>query len=111
MKLLQNYIMNIYTSIIFAALLINFCLNVLSEFLNLRSLTPELPAEFADTYDPKAYDKSQRYTRSRTRFGFVVETFDLAILLLFWFSGAFNLFRSAGTVRAGGKNDEQNSLQ
>ncbi len=82
--------MNIYSWIIIVALLGSFLLGIVSELLNLSSLRPEVPEEFEGIYDSEAYSKSQSYTRTTTKFGFIVGSFDLFVLLLFWFSGSFN---------------------
>lgn len=82
--------MNIYTIIILAAFTVDFILDIISNYLNLKSLSTELPEEFNEVYDPETYAKSQEYTRVRTKFGFVTGTFDLALVLGFWFSGGFN---------------------
>ncbi|MDX1592403.1 MAG: M48 family metallopeptidase [Balneolaceae bacterium] len=82
--------MNIFTGIILAALIIEFVLNLAANSLNLKSLSKELPDEFEDEYDEETYAKSQEYTRVKTRFGFVTGIFNLAVLLIFWFSGGFN---------------------
>ncbi len=82
--------MNIYAVIILATLLITYLLDVVTEILNLKALRDEPPAEFADVFDEEKYRKSQDYTRVRTRFGLLVSTFHLAVVLLFWFSGGFN---------------------
>ncbi len=82
--------MNIYAIIILSALIINYVLDLLADFLNLRALRNELPDEFKDTYDAEAYRKSQEYTRVNTRFGFLTSTFDLMVTLIFWFAGGFN---------------------
>lgn len=60
-----------------------------AEWLNLRSLKPELPSEFAEVYDVAEYRRSQDYTRVRTRFHLVEAAFDLAVLLAFWPAGGF----------------------
>jgi len=57
--------------------------------LNLRALSPEVPAAFADVYDADTYRRSQEYTKARTRLGIVGSLFDLAVLLAFWFAGGF----------------------
>jgi len=57
--------------------------------LNLRALSPQVPAEFADVYDAATYRRSQEYTRARTRLGIVAASFDLAVLLAFWLAGGF----------------------
>jgi STE24 endopeptidase len=82
--------MNIFTIIILAAILIDFVLEIVSNRLNLKALSKELPGEFENVYDEDTYAKSQEYTRVNTRFGFVTGTFDLALLLVFWFAGGFN---------------------
>jgi STE24 endopeptidase len=94
--------MNIYALIILAALLVNSLISIISEMLNLKSLRQHLPEEFSGVYDYEAYRKSQEYTRTKTKFGFVVEFFDLGVLLLFWFSGAFNMLDQFFRVILGG---------
>jgi STE24 endopeptidase len=49
-----------------------------------------MPPALAGVYKPDEYQKSQEYTRSLTRFGFVTSSFGLLIILLFWFTGGFN---------------------
>ena len=51
-----------------AGLLVVEAINWTARLLNLRALSPELPAEFADVYDAEAYRRSQEYTRVNTRF-------------------------------------------
>lgn len=82
--------MNTFTIIILAAILIDFTLGIISNKLNLKSLSKELPDEFEDIYDEETYAKSQEYTRVNTKFGFITGTFDLLLLLAFWFAGGFN---------------------
>ncbi|MDZ7658717.1 M48 family metallopeptidase [Fodinibius sp.] len=81
--------MNIFAVIILATLAIDFILNLVSDYLNLQSLDEGLPEEFQDVYDEETYDKSQRYTKERTRFGILTSVFNLALLLVFWFAGGF----------------------
>lgn len=82
--------MNIFAIIILATLLIDFILNLVTDSLNLKALKKELPSEFSDVYDADHYAKSQEYTRVQTRFGLWVSSFDLLILIVFWFAGGFN---------------------
>ncbi|WP_340103902.1 M48 family metallopeptidase [Rhodohalobacter sp. 8-1] len=84
--------MNIFTIIILAAILIDFTLGIISNRLNLKALSKELPDEFEDVYDEETYAKSQEYTRVNTKFGFITGTFNLLLLLSFWFAGGFNWF-------------------
>lgn len=82
--------MNIFGIIILSAILIDFILEIISNRLNLNALSKELPDEFEGVYDKDTYTKSQEYTRVQTKFGFLTGTFDLILLLVFWFAGGFN---------------------
>jgi STE24 endopeptidase len=82
--------MNIFGIIILVTLLVDFILNLVTDYYNLQSLGKGLPDEFADVYDEETYDESQRYTQVRTKFGILTSVFNLAILLVFWFAGGFN---------------------
>ena len=82
--------MNIYAIIILATIAIDFILDITSNYLNLKSLSKELPEEFDDVYDEDTYAKSQEYTKVRTKFGFLTGAFDLLVVLSVWFSGGFN---------------------
>jgi STE24 endopeptidase len=81
--------MNIFAVIILVTLAIDFILNLVSDYLNLTSLDEGLPGEFQDVYDEQTYEKSQRYTKERTKFGILTSAFNLALLLVFWFVGGF----------------------
>lgn len=82
--------LNWFSSLILIALVANFLISTWADRLNLQALTPELPTEFSGIYNDKEYAKSQDYTRAKTSFGLVAAAFDLAILLLFWWTGGFN---------------------
>ncbi len=80
---------NAFAIFILVALLFEFVLNRAADLLNLSALRPEVPDEFSDLYDADTYRRSQEYTRVRTRFGFVPASFDLVLVLAFWFLGGF----------------------
>lgn len=82
--------MNIFAVIILATLAIDFVLNLVADYYNLQSLDEGLPDEFSDVYDEETYEKSQAYTKERTKFGIFTSTFNLVLLLVFWFAGGFN---------------------
>lgn len=82
--------MNLFAIVILTALLADYLIGLLSDLLNMKTLKQSLPAEFEGIYDREDYRKSQDYTRTRIRFGIVATTFNLGILLVFWFSGGFN---------------------
>jgi len=81
--------MNGYGAIILAAVVGEFVLEVVADVLNLRALDPEPPPEFRDVFDRERYRRAQEYTRVRTRFGIVVASVNLALLLGFWFLHGF----------------------
>ena len=80
---------NLYAVIILAALVGEYALSVLSSVLNLRSLSPAVPPEFAGVFDQHQYGRSQEYTRARTRFGLIRSTVSLAVILVWWRLGGF----------------------
>ena len=82
--------MNIYGIIILTALLFDYLLNLYADLLNVNNLKPDLPEEFKDVFSQEKYAKSQQYTKIKTKFGIITSTFNLLIILFFWFSGGFN---------------------
>ncbi len=82
--------MNIFTIIILATLAVDYLLNLLADIYNIKSLDSGLPEEFSDVHDRESYRQSQKYSRVRTRFGILASTFNLMVLLVFWFAGGFN---------------------
>ncbi len=81
---------NPFSLIILAALILEYALGVTASLLNLKALSPETPPELAGVYEPEEYRRSQEYTRAATRFHFVTSSFNLVVLLAFWFAGGFN---------------------
>lgn len=82
--------MNIFAAIILATILFDFLLDLSTNQLNLAALKKDVPQEFSEVYDADTYAKSQEYTKVQTRFGYLTGTFDLIVLLAFWFAGGFN---------------------
>ena len=83
--------MNIYLIIILVAMIGNYLLNLLSDWLNVNNLRQELPAEFEGYYDAEKYAESQRYLRDNTKFGIVQSTFNLLVVLAMILAGGFDL--------------------
>ncbi|MFC1864660.1 M48 family metallopeptidase [Chloroflexota bacterium] len=81
---------NPFSLIILVALVLEFVLNLAADLLNLKALKLELPPSLEGVYKPDEYRNSQEYTRVTTRFEFVTSTFQLSLLLFFWFAGGFN---------------------
>ena len=83
--------MNGYLIFILAILLLGYLVELTVALLNLRSLNPVLPDEFAGVYDRDEYARSQEYTRVNTRFTLVQSTVSLLVTLAFILAGGFNL--------------------
>jgi STE24 endopeptidase len=83
--------MNTIAIIILATIIFDYVLNGIADYLNLNRLRDDLPEAFQGLYDPDRYRKSQRYLKVNTRFGWVTATFDVAVILIFWFAKGFPL--------------------
>ncbi len=83
--------MNPIAIIILAAIIFDFALNGLADYLNLTMLRNDLPEAFRGVYDSDRYRKSQQYLKINTRFGWITATFDVAVILIFWFAKGFPL--------------------
>lgn len=81
--------MNAYAVFILAALAVVTAVEWTAQALNLRALSPELPPEFAGTFDAEKYRTSQEYTRARARLEWAGSAAGLAALLIFWSAGGF----------------------
>jgi len=81
--------MNQFTFFILVTMATAYVLEIFATLLNMRALQPELPTEFSGIYDAEKYSKSQEYTRVTSRFGLLVSTVDIIVLLVFWFAGGF----------------------
>lgn len=77
--------------IVLTAILMDVLINSVADYLNLRRLVPELPRSFQGYYDPDTYHRSQIYLKVNTRFSWISHIFQLTVVLLFWFSGGFEL--------------------
>ncbi len=82
--------MNIFAWIILLALVGEFLIDRITDLLNLRTTGDPLPEEFEDAVGGEAYKKSQAYTITTTKFSIVTASFNLVVLLAFWFLGGFN---------------------
>ena len=80
---------NPYFTVILLSVLLLHALEVLAAVLNVRRLSPQLPAGLEDIYEPEAYAKSQAYTRESERFDMISGAVKLAAFLAFWLCGGF----------------------
>jgi STE24 endopeptidase len=81
--------MNFIQIIILAAVLTYFLLNLISVYLNINNFKKDVPYGFEDCFDKTEYRKSQEYILLNSKAEIIKETFDLAVFLIFWFSGGF----------------------
>jgi STE24 endopeptidase len=82
--------MNLFTYFILFTILLSFCIDLVSQILNLKHLTLELPKEFINDISKEDYEKSQKYTKTKTKFSIISSSFDLILFIIFWFLGGFN---------------------
>ena len=83
--------MNIIAVIILTAVFADFILHCTADVLNLKMLKNNIPEAFRGLYDLNNYNKSEKYLKVNTRFGWITSTFDLIIILIFWFGKFFPL--------------------
>ncbi len=83
--------MNFYFIFIISAVSIEFILSRITGYLNITSLSPELPEEFKNSYDESKYQNSQNYTRTNEKFDVVTGTFDFLFILCIIVFGLFNI--------------------
>ena len=83
--------MNTIALIILAAIIFDYALNGVADYLNLTMLRDDLPEAFRGIYDPDRYRKSQQYLKVNTRFGWIAATFNISVILIFWFAKGFPL--------------------
>ncbi|MBU1218892.1 M48 family metallopeptidase [Myxococcota bacterium] len=81
---------NFYFFFILSAFIISSILTLVSSYLNLKHLSPEIPEEFRNDVSPEKYADSQKYTRDRTSFGIIALLVNSLLFLGFWFIGGFN---------------------
>lgn len=83
--------MNTIALIILLAIIFDFILHGIADYLNLIMLRSDLPQPFQGVYDPDRYRKSQQYLKVNTRFGWISGTFSVSLMLIFWFGNGFPL--------------------
>jgi STE24 endopeptidase len=83
--------MNFIAIIILGTIGVDFIVNLVADGLNLKHLKKELPQAFRGVYDADRYRKSQQYLKVNTQYGWVTSTFNLSVILVFWFAKGFPL--------------------
>ncbi len=81
--------MNTFAIVILIAILSDFAVGFIADFLNLSMISNKLPEEFKGTYDEDSYKKSQEYLRVNTKFSWISSSFGTIVILVFWFFKGF----------------------
>ena len=81
--------MNYVGWFVLAAVVVGYMIDVVTTWLNIRSLAPAMPDRLDGIYDVDEYRRSQEYTRVRSRLGLLSSSVSLVVLLVFWFAGGF----------------------
>jgi STE24 endopeptidase len=79
------------TAIVLISMLGSYLIRTMADVLNITRLSPNLPKTFSDVFDARRYETAQAYLKETTRAQLLQATVDMAVLLLFWFSGAFGI--------------------
>ncbi len=83
--------MNFWLISIICIICASYLLELIVSVLNVRALSPHLPAEFAETFDSQEYLKSQEYTRATAFVSIVESSYTVVLTLLFIAIGGFSL--------------------
>ncbi|MFO8240732.1 MAG: M48 family metallopeptidase, partial [Dissulfuribacterales bacterium] len=94
--------MNAYLIAILLILIIRYLLDLVSDWLNVRHVSTEVPVEFKGSYDAEKYRKSQNYLRENTGFGIFVDTIQTVITIAFVLFGGFNVVDRISISLGGG---------
>lgn len=82
--------MSLYTLLIISFLLLVYIVETMADYLNVKNISNEIPAEFESYYDQEKYTKAQEYLRERTKFTVNYATFFTFIQIVFIMAGGFN---------------------
>lgn len=80
--------------IIFAIIILNYLVNLLSGLLNYNSFNNKLPENVSDIYNDKEYLKSQEYKKENFRFNLITSSFSFIILIVVLYNGYFGALDS-----------------
>ena len=81
----------LYTIIIFGSISLKYMLDTVATILNVKHISPKIPAEFDTIYDTEKYKKSQLYLKDKTKFSLMSETVSVALVLGLILTGGFNI--------------------
>ncbi|MDD4873022.1 MAG: M48 family metallopeptidase [Kiritimatiellae bacterium] len=82
--------MNSYLIIILLILAGRYLVELIADWLNVKAIQTDIPAEFNGYFDAEKYRKSQNYLRDNTSFGIITDSFDTIVTIIFIIIGGFN---------------------
>ena len=75
--------------VIIAILIVDFGLERILSFLNMKHSSNPVPTILSDIYDPQKYNKQQSYFRINSKFGIITSTFGFLISFAMFAAGGF----------------------
>ena len=81
--------MSPYLLLIIGIVVLGFIVQQVLDYLNLRQMSPELPAHLRDIYPEDEYRRSIAYQKERQRFSFLLSSLNFLLLLALLLSGGF----------------------
>jgi len=94
--------------LLLSILTFDFLFNKILEYLNIKSMKPELPEEVKGIYDEEKYKKSIAYAKANNSFGLLTSTFSFILSFALLATGFFGWFDEK--VHAFSQNEELVSL-
>jgi len=78
--------------LLLSILTFDFLFNKILEYLNIKSMKPELPEEVRGIYDEEKYKKSIAYAKANNSFGLLTSTFSFILSFILLATGFFGWF-------------------
>jgi STE24 endopeptidase len=86
--------MNIFTCLVLSFVVAIYLIETISDLLNLKNISSDIPQEFEGFFDKEKYSKAQRYLKDNTKFAIYSSTFTLILQVAFILIGGFNYVNS-----------------
>ncbi|MDR2399264.1 MAG: M48 family metallopeptidase [Endomicrobium sp.] len=86
--------MNIFTCLVLSFVVAIYLIETISDLLNLKNISNDIPQEFEDFFDKEKYAKAQNYLKDNTRFSILSSTITLVLQIVFILAGGFNYVNS-----------------
>ncbi len=80
--------------IILTIIIVEFIVDTVVEYINLKHKSTQLPPQLQDIYEPEKYATSQAYQSEQTRFGFITGSLSFIVSIVLLVSGGFGALNS-----------------